>query len=259
MIDANVHLFQWPFRRVAGDDPASLVQKLRTRGVLQAWAGTYEALLERDIAGVNLRLAAACRTTAPGFFLPFGCVNPNSPDWEEDLRRCHELFRMPGIRLYPNYHGYSLADPKFARLLGLAAARGLLVQIALSMEDARTQIPRMLLLPVDPTPLADLLPRLPNLRLMLLNDGQWTDDDASASIRKICGTRNAYFDIAMSEGVGGLKRLIAATGPDRVVFGSHAPFFYFDSAWLKVKSAGLSPAQRQRLCETNARSLLAAS
>ena len=256
MIDTNVDLFRWPFRRLSGDDPDGLVTRLKRKGVTQAWAGSYEALLCRDVAGVNIRLATACRKSGPNFLLPFGCVNPNAPDWEEDLRRCHEVHRMPGIRLYPNYHGYTLADPAFAKLLSMAANRKLIVQIALSMEDTRTQFPLMQVPRVDPEPLADLLPRFPHLRVVLLNSGGWTEDDSSASIVKITKGQNAYFDIAMDEGVGGLTRLIAATSPSRVVFGSHYPFFYFESAVLKVRSANLPHGQELALVERNATTLL---
>jgi hypothetical protein len=256
MIDTNVHLFSWPFRRVYGDDPETLVKRLRERGVTQAWAGSYEALLQRDIAGVNRRLADACRRSEPDFLVPFGCVNPKLPDWKEDLRRCHEVHRMPGIRLYPNYHGYSLGDPAFGHLLEAAAYRKLVVQIALSMEDTRTQSPLMIVQTVDAEPLAELLPRLPRLRLMLLNSKGWSDDDVSASIVKIRKTENVSFDIAMDEGINGLVNLIEVTSPSRIVFGSHSPFFYFESALFKVRSAGLSSEREAALCERNAESLL---
>jgi uncharacterized protein len=259
MIDTNVDLFRWPFRRVIGDDPEGLVARLKKKGVTQAWAGSYEALLCRDVAGVNIRLATACRESGPNFLVAFGCVNPKAPDWEEDLRRCHEVHHMPGIRLYPNYHGYTLADPAFARLLSMAAARNLIVQIALSMEDTRTQFPMMQVAPVDPGPLAELLPRFPRLRFVLLNFGGWTGDGASASIAKIIKAQNAYFDIAMDEGIGGLTRFIAATSPSRVLFGSHYPLFYFESALLKVRSADLPLDQELSLCERNAASLLGES
>ncbi len=254
MIDTNVSLFRWPYRRLIGDSPEELVTRLRARGVTQAWAGSFEALLCRDMAGVNLRLAEACRQAGSGFLLPFGSVNPKLPDWRDDLRRCYEIHRMAGIRLYPNYHGYGLSDPVFAQLLSEAADRKLIVQIALSMEDIRTQL--TVIQPVDPAPLADLLPHFPHLCVVLLNHGGWANDDAGEAIAKIRDARNAYFDIAMNEGVGGLERLIAATSSARVVFGSHTPFFYFESASLKVRSAALPPDQESALCQRNAKSLL---
>lgn len=254
MIDTNVSLFRWPYRRLIGDAPEDLVTRLRMQGVTQAWAGSFEALLCCDMAGVNLRLAEACRRAGSSFLLPFGCINPKLPDWQDDLRRCHETHRMAGIRLYPNYHGYGLADPAFAKLLSEAADRKLIVQIALSMEDPRTQL--TVIPPVDPSPLADLLPHFPHLRVVLLNHGGWTDDDAGPAIVKIRDADNVYFDIAMNEGVGGLERLIAATSSARVIFGSHSPFFYFESASLKVRSAALPPDQERALCQRNAESLL---
>lgn len=255
MIDTNVHLFRWPFRRLIGDDPADLVTRLRSKGVTQAWAGSFEALLCRDIGGVNLRLAAACRQHGPNFLVPFGCVNPKLPDWEEELRRCHEDHHMPGLRLYPNYHGYTLADPDFAKLLTMAAQRKLIVQIALSMEDSRTQFPLLQVPSVDPAPLADLIARTPNLQLMLLNARSWVDDPTPKT-QQILKAGNVYFDIATNEGVGGLARLIAATSSDRVVFGSHYPFYYFESAALKVRSAALPRDQEKALYDGNARRLL---
>jgi predicted TIM-barrel fold metal-dependent hydrolase len=255
VIDTNVNLFRWPFRRVIGDDPADLVARLRKKGVTQAWAGSFEGLLCRDVAGVNARLATACREQGPDFLLPFGCINPKLPDWQEDLRRCHEKHRMPGIRLTPNYHGYGLGDPAFTKLLSAAADRKIMVQIALSMEDTRTQFPLMPVPPVDPAPLVDIIPRMPQLNLVLLNAGYWAGA-RTPGVRAITRAGNAYFDIAMDEGVGGLERLIAETSPSRVLFGSHYPFFYFESALLKVWSAGLPRDQEMALYEGNARSLL---
>src|SRR6185369_3562981 len=105
--------------------------KLKKHRITQAWAGNFEAVLHKNFDLANARLAEECRANGSGMLLPFGSVNPIWPDWEETLRRCHETYRMPGIRLYPNYHGYALDRPEFLALLGRATERGMLVQIAI--------------------------------------------------------------------------------------------------------------------------------
>jgi hypothetical protein len=257
MIDVNVSLFRWPFRRLRGDDPADLVRNLRQKGVTQAWAGSFEGLLHRDVTGVNARLAEACRRHGPGFLVPFGTVNPKQPDWQEDLRRCAEVHHMPGIRLHPNYHGYTLDDPLVGELLALTERYKLLVEIALAMEDERTQYAFMRIPPVDPTPLLDLLPRLPGLRVVLINVG-YQGVHSTERIPELAKTGSIYFDIARIEGIGGVERLVRRTSPARVVFGSHYPFFYFEAAFLKVREAALPDDQTQAIMEGNARGLLPA-
>ena len=102
MIDVNVNLSRWPFRRLAGDEPGGMVERLRQHGVTQAWAGTFDGILHKDLSSANERLANNCGQYGPGILVAFGSINPKLPDWQEDLRRCHEGYKMPGIRLHPN-------------------------------------------------------------------------------------------------------------------------------------------------------------
>jgi predicted TIM-barrel fold metal-dependent hydrolase len=130
-------VFDWPFRKLKYAGAKALVAKLRKHRITQAWAGSNKGLLHKNPNGVNARLAEECQANGDKMLVPFGTVNPALPDWEEDLRRCQEQYRMPGIRLYPSYHNYTLQKPEVARLLQLAQKRGLIVQLAVRMEDPR--------------------------------------------------------------------------------------------------------------------------
>jgi len=253
IVDVNVSLSRWPFRRLIGDETPELVARLRQCGVGRAWAGSFDALLHRDIGDVNARLASECRTHGKDFLVPFGTVNPKLPDWQEDLRRCQEEYRMPGIRLYPNYHGYDLREPVCAELMKSAADQRLVVQIAVCMEDERTQHPLLHVAPVDCSPLPDLLKREPTLRLVLLNCGPALRDN---QLEPVLAAGNAFCDIAMVDGVAGVARLSERVTPQKVLFGSDFPFFYFESALLKMQESGLRENDKHAIEEVNARQLL---
>lgn len=253
IIDTNVYLSRWPFRRLPADETTALAEKLRKNGVTQAWAGSFDGVFHRDMAGVNQRLAEECRAAGSGLLLPFGSINPHLPDWDEDLRRCHEVHHMRGIRLHPNYHGYKLDDAVFARLLAAAAERGLIVQLALSLEDERTQHPLMQVPHVDAAPLADLVKGLDRLLLVVLNAFRALRVE---QVDRLAAAGQVYFEIAMLEGVGGVERLVQQVTAERVLFGSYSPFFNFESAALKMRESDIGGMQSQAICHGNAAKLL---
>ncbi|MBL8233421.1 MAG: amidohydrolase family protein [Bryobacterales bacterium] len=227
--------------------------RLKRRGVTQAWTGSFEGVFHRDLSAANARLARICEATGAGMLIPFGSVNPCAPGWREDLRRCHELHRMPGIRLHPNYHGYALDHPEVLPLLREARVRKLIVQIAIQLEDERTQHPLMRVAPVDPAPLASLAAQVPDLRMVILNRARVP---AGPDLKRLAGASQVYFDLAMIEGAGCARMLVETVGIDRVVFGSHSPFQYFESALLKLKESDIAGDDEMAIVNGNAARLL---
>ena len=247
IIDSNVSLFQWPFRHLPLDEPISLVAQLKFLGIAQAWAGSFEALLHRDIAGVNERLVVACQDHGAGRLIPIGSVNPMLPDWREDLRRCREVYRTPGIRLHPNYHGYALNDPVFERLLRGATEIGLFVQLAATMEDMRTQHPLVQVKDVDLRPLPEIIARIPGARIQLLNLRPRTTE--LISLAKVKGI---HFDVSRTDDTDGITRLIRAMPRGRVLFGSHAPFLIQQAALIRTAEGKLNENETRDLLARNA-------
>jgi hypothetical protein len=231
---------------------------LRSRGVTQAWVGSFDALLHEDPAAVNSRLAAQCAAIERQFLVPFGVVNPTLPDWEEDLRRCDQVHGMPGIRIHPNYHGYKLDNPRCVQLFEQVQQRGLIVQIAVQLEDARTQHPLVQVPQVDLGPLDALVEDHPKLRIVLLGALRHVDALRPEVLQRLTAGGNVTLDIALLEGIGALGRLVEVVGHEAVLFGSLSPLYYFEAARLKLRESALPGVVAQAVQGGNARRLLKA-
>jgi uncharacterized protein len=252
LIDVNVSLSRWPLRRIRYDDTASLAGMLQQNGVVRAWAGTFDGLLHKDLGLANARLADECRRYGRKILLPFGSINPKSPDWDEELRRCVQEHHMIGIRLHPNYHGYKLDEPNLVKLLKLATDRRLIVQMALLMEDERMMHPLLRVQQVDLKPLAAVLKEVPGVRLVLLNA---TGKLTGQPLQDVANAGQVFVEISTLEGVGGISNLLTQVPANRVLFGSHAPLFYFESAVFKLKESMLNSDSLHLISRSNAERL----
>ena len=121
MIDTNISIGHWPFHKLPGSQPSSVIASLQRNGISQAWVNNLDGLFDRDVTAINQRLAELCRQAPDGLLLPFGTINPTLPDWEEDLQRCANTHKFRGIRLHPGAHGYDLTAPALDQLLAQAA------------------------------------------------------------------------------------------------------------------------------------------
>ena len=203
--DTNINLFKWPFRRMKYEETKSLVTKLRQHRITKVWAGNFEAVFSKSINDVNSHLAEECSKFGKGMLIPFGAVNIGWPDWEEDLRRCHEVHKMPGIRIYPAYQAYDLSHEDFPKLVSLATERGMIVQIAGTLEDTRVQHPIVASREISFEPILDVMKNNPKAKVQLLS---WNDHVNNELLKKFVSETNVTFDIAWLESTGGLGRLI---------------------------------------------------
>lgn len=242
LTDCHVYVGQHPFRQLEDE------QSFLKQPVTEAWAGAFEGLLRRDVAEVNRQLALHCKTNAT--LRPCGTINLALPDWQDDVKRCVEVYGMRVLRLHPNYHGYTLEAPTFRDLLAFAVKHHVLIQIVDQMEDERTQHPQVRVAPVDLQPLSAIMKEIKAARVMVLNA------NAAMVIKHLQDCPNVWLDFAMIEGVGGVENLLKIWPLDRLVFGSFAPVFYRDSARLKMQESELNESQMQAIRWRNSSTLL---
>jgi predicted TIM-barrel fold metal-dependent hydrolase len=252
LIDTHVYLGRWPLRHFSADSPAKVVTELRDNGVTQTWAGTFDGLFHKDVHGANLHLIEACREAGNGFLIPIGTVNPTLPNWEEDMRRCHETFKMPGIRLHPTYHGYALDDPRFERLLELAAKRGLLVQIVANLAVKRQRYLTPLVAHADLAPLSRISQRIRDARLLIAG----AMPAEAPQLNALPNGPSTYFDFGQATDVEALRGLLNRVSADHIVYGSAAPLVDVRPGTNVLQQDQLMPEQVRAICSGNAERML---
>jgi predicted TIM-barrel fold metal-dependent hydrolase len=166
--------------------------------------------------------------------IPFGGINLDLPDWEHDLYLCLHKHKMRGVRLYPGYHGYTLADPRFVSLVKQVAEAGRVVQIASTLEDTRTQHPMVRVADVNLSPLPDTLRGIDGAVVQILNSRP-----SGKLLERLSETPGLYFDTARLEGTDAVARLLQTLPTDRLMFGSHAPFLIPEAALMRTLESQL--------------------
>lgn len=253
LIDVNVHLSRWPFRRLPGDTPDRLVSKLKAQGVKQAWTSSFDVLLHLDVQSANERLVEECREYGQGLLVPFGGVNLTLPYWQDDVEYCAAEASVQGVRVYPSWHDYSLEDQRLYELCQLCQEKNLLLQMVVRLEDARTEHPRGITKQLDWNLASALIEKFPALPIVLLNAGR----DINPSLAgKLAGLGQVYLDLGFVEQTGGMSRYLKTVPPERLLFGSYFPFFYLESGVLKLQEAALGHYLTEKIAWKNASELL---
>ena len=253
LIDTHVYIDHWPHACLPADGPTDLIATLRHNNVSHAWTGSFDGLFHKNIGAVNQRLSDFCAQQENDLLIPFGTVNPTLPDWEEDIRRCHEQFHMPGIRLHPNYHGYMLDDPRFARLLHVTAGRGVIVQLVACLDNALHKWLTPAAAQVDLKPLGQVISKLTNLRLVIAGGVSNVDDEA---IRNLLSSKQVYFDVVHLADGNSLTTFVDRASTKRIVFGSGTPLYSIEPARFKLQNAKISNERRSAIASRNAARLI---
>jgi hypothetical protein len=109
------------------------------------------------------------------------------------------------------------------------------VQIAVCLEDTRTQHPRLSVPDVDLSPLPAAMHQAAGAMVQLLNYRP-----RQPLLKTLAEAPGIYFDIARLEGTGGIADLLQSVSSARVMLGSHAPFLIPESTLIRVYESMLS-------------------
>lgn len=253
LIDVNASLGNWPFRLLRHNTPEGMLALMDAYGIAEAWVASLDCVLNRELKTANLALADAVAPRRDRL-VPFAVVSPAFPGWEADAELYLRDLSMAGIRTYPNYHGYGLADPCFTRLLARVREWRALLQIAARVADERMHHPLVMVPPVDLSELDGQVGESDTAEIILLNVRQ---PELAAAAGLAQAHPGVFIETSHIESIGGVARLFERFPEGQVLFGTHAPLLYPLSAVHKLKEAELSPGQLDKIGAANAREIVA--
>jgi uncharacterized protein len=116
----------------------------------------------------------------PGKLIGFASIDPNEPDYLDEMHRCFETMNFRGLKLGPIYQNYHPMDERMQPVYAYCEARGIPV-----LFHQGTTFPRRAPLKyAHPVLLEDVAVRYPELRIVIAHMGHPWIDDAIVLIRK---------------------------------------------------------------------------
>ncbi len=236
IFDANVWLGNWPFRDLKNQDAPALSSRLLELGIDRALVSPCEGVFYRNPDEANTLLLDRLQGVAG--LHPAVIVDPSLPGWEADMDRYVDA-GVRACRLLPGYHSYSLTSDAAASFL--LRHPEILVILQVRVEDERSQHPRCMVPPAAMEEIIDLVGRYPGRRFLVSCAG------LAEATRLGEETSNTVIELSYVESLDTLRALLDAVSDERVVFGSHTPFFYTHSALAKMRCAGVSAGALARV------------
>lgn len=231
IIDVDTLVGFWPRRRV--DISLERLQTLMARHQIEAACVCSARGVCYDFEEGNRETIELCRAN-PGL-IPVATLDPRRfLGCREEIRRC----MAEGVRLFrllPEYQGWEVTSPAGRAVLRLLEEAGAVV-----------------LLGGSPTA---VVPAIRGLATPIILTGAhfYYLADLLAEVEAL---PNLYLTTRFFIGPGSIEAWLAAAGPQRLVFGSHAPLAYPAAALNLVKGAGLSAQDQAAVLGDNMRQLL---
>lgn len=252
-IDVNAFVGSYPFRRLEGGEPESLLETMRHTAIDRAWVSHLAAVYWRDPTEGNDDLY---RITARYPALrPVPAIHPAFANWEDEVARAAAA-RAPAVRIDAANYGVDPAGAAMAAACDGAAAAGLPVMMAVRLEDLRQRHPRDGWVDLTPAVVRGLLRAHPRLRLLVTHaDREFIEQVHFGSTE--AESSRLWWDICWLWGppMDDFDHLVRTIGADRFCFGTGAPLRLAEGAAAKLDLLAAAPAERARIEAGNAERL----
>ncbi|MGH2564365.1 MAG: amidohydrolase family protein, partial [Ginsengibacter sp.] len=244
LIDINTYTGHWPFRQLQNNTCKTRLQLMKQFGVDVSVISNLNGVFYKNTQSANEELYEELKSDRyfNNRFIPLAVIDPIYAGWKDDLSVCVQKMGMKGIRLYPKYHRYDLANPSCVELVKRVRDMGLVVSLSLRMVDSRVSS----WLDIDHEwQLKDILPiiqEVPDAKYLILNvvNSTQLSNDEAALLKKT----DILIDTS-GRAITSLGELLNKYGKDKFAFGTHSPILDSFTGLLRIESLRNNEADGQ--------------
>lgn len=250
IIDVNVFLGSYPFRRVPGTSSAAVLAAMDRIGVGEAWVSHLPSLFWKDPSEGNAWLYE--ETARQPRFRPVPAVQPELAHWEEVVADAASR-QAPAIRCDPQYAALDPLGGPLKKLVAVAAELGLPVMMAVRLEDLRQRHPNDVAGDLAPSAVRALLRSHPRARLIITHADRGFIEEVHFGSTPEEQSRT-WWDICWIWGPpeDHLATLVNTIGAERFLFGSGMPLRIPENSGAKLDLSGFTRSQRDAIEAGNA-------
>ncbi|MDA0839964.1 MAG: amidohydrolase family protein [Planctomycetota bacterium] len=160
---------------------------------------------------------------------PVPILSPRMSTWREELKTAANHSSVKAVKLLPAYHGYELQDAN--ELFAELSKTELVVIVQTRLEDPRRHHPLAQIPDVSAEAVAAIAHTFGDLQIII---GGPRSYEIAALGEKLLRLPNLWADVSQADGMDQVKLFVESGLTDKLLFGSHAPFFIPHSAVLRV-------------------------
>jgi len=213
VIDAHAHLGPTGAFAIPSPDAASMVRMMDRLGFAMTGISPHLAINSDYRRGNDL--AAETVRRFPGRFYGYVTVNPHyADDVLPELSRGFDELGLVAIKLHPTFNDYTLHDDRCLPIWRFAEERGATLLIHTWEGDKRC----------SPTVAGEVAAAYPRAQFLLGHSGG-TRAGREEATRVAKMHPNTHLELCSSNLTAAeIEAMVAAVGPERVVFGTDAPW-----------------------------------
>ncbi|MCH6256857.1 amidohydrolase family protein [Puniceicoccaceae bacterium K14] len=244
-VDTNTSYGHWPFALLPKQTLGQFEAHLQEHQIERALVSRLETIFLPDPDRTNRDHIRACKRLDN--LSPVPVLNLANRGCLQNLEEYRRMTEIKAVKLYPNFHNYSLRSTRVSRLTEYLAAKEIRLIINMRMMDERHQYHGLKIKGVSTKQIISYAKRFSEFPFLCTGLYQ----PEMLAIAEQCP--QVRMDLSFADSHNLINGLIETINPEHLYFGSHAPLMVTKANTYKLETASIPTTLKIRIARDNAK------